>query len=135
MEEMIKRGLALGGEQSGHIIFSDHLFTGDGLATALNVLRIMADTGQELAELASALVCYPQVLVNVRVREKTDLRTVPAIAETMKKVEEGLAGNGRLLVRYSGTEPLLRIMLEGKDDAEIKSWADEIAGVVKAHLA
>ena len=60
---------------------------------------------------------------------------MPAIAETMKKVEEGLAGNGRLLVRYSGTEPLLRIMLEGKDDAEIKSWADEIAGVVKAHLA
>ena len=135
MEEMIKRGLALGGEQSGHIIFSDHLFTGDGLATALNVLRIMADTGKELAELASALVCYPQVLVNVRVREKTDLKTVPAIAETMKKVEEGLAGNGRLLVRYSGTEPLLRIMLEGKDDMEIKSWADEIAGVVKAHLA
>jgi phosphoglucosamine mutase len=135
MEEMIKRGLALGGEQSGHIIFSDHLFTGDGLATALNVLRIMADTGHELAELASALVCYPQVLVNVRVREKTDLKTVPAIAETMKKVEEGLAGNGRLLVRYSGTEPLLRIMLEGKDDAEIKSWADQIAGVVKAHLA
>src|SRR5688500_180490 len=135
MEEMIKRGLSLGGEQSGHIIFSDHLFTGDGLATALNVLRIMADTGKELAELAAALVCYPQVLVNVRVREKTDLQTVPAIAETMKKVEEGLAGNGRLLVRYSGTEPLLRIMLEGKDDAEIKSWADEIAGVVKAHLA
>jgi phosphoglucosamine mutase len=135
MEEMIKRGLALGGEQSGHIIFSDHLFTGDGLATALNVLRIMADTGRELSELAAALVCYPQVLVNVRVREKTDLKTVPAIAETMKKVEEGLAGQGRLLVRYSGTEPLLRIMLEGKDDAEIKGWADEIAGVVKAHLA
>jgi phosphoglucosamine mutase len=135
MEEMIKRGLALGGEQSGHIIFSDHLFTGDGLATALNVLRMMADTGQELAELAAALVCYPQVLVNVRVREKADLTKVPAIAETMKKVEEGLAGHGRLLVRYSGTEPLLRIMLEGKDDEEIKGWANEIAGVVKAHLA
>ena len=135
MEEMIKRGLALGGEQSGHIIFSDHLFTGDGLATALNVLRIMADSSKELSELASALVCYPQVLVNVRVREKADLATVPAIAETMKKVEQGLAGNGRLLVRYSGTEPLLRIMLEGKDDEEIKGWANEIAGVVKAHLA
>jgi phosphoglucosamine mutase len=135
MEEMIKRGLALGGEQSGHIIFSEHLFTGDGLATALNVLRIMADTGKELEELASALVCYPQVLVNVRVREKTDLNTVPAIVDTMNRVEQGLAGNGRLLVRYSGTEPLLRIMLEGKDDAEIKEWANEIAGVVKAHLA
>jgi phosphoglucosamine mutase len=135
MEEMIKRGIALGGEQSGHIIFSDHLFTGDGLATALNVLRIMADTGKELSELAAALVSYPQVLVNVRVREKTDLRTVPQIASTMAKVEQRLAGNGRLLVRYSGTEPLLRIMLEGKDDDEIKGWANEIAGVVKAHLA
>ena len=135
MEEMIKDGLALGGEQSGHVIFSDHLFTGDGLATALNVLRIMADTGKELSELASALVCYPQVLVNVRVREKTDLTTVPAIAETMKKVEQGLAGNGRLLVRYSGTEPLLRIMLEGKDDAEIRAWADEIATAVRSNLA
>ena len=135
MEEMIKRGLALGGEQSGHIIFSDHLFTGDGLATALTVLRMMADTGKELDELAGALVTYPQVLVNVRVREKTDYMQVPAIADTVKRVEQGLAGNGRLLVRYSGTEPLLRIMLEGKDDAEIKEWANEIAGVVKAHLA
>jgi len=135
MEEMMKRGLALGGEQSGHVIFSDHLFTGDGLATALNVLRIMADTDKELHELAGALVTYPQVLVNVRVKEKADLQSVPAIADTMKRVEEGLAGNGRLLVRYSGTEPLLRIMLEGKDDTEIRAWADEIAGVVKANLA
>ncbi|HEX4915525.1 MAG TPA: phosphoglucosamine mutase, partial [Vicinamibacterales bacterium] len=135
MEEMIKRGIALGGEQSGHVIFSDHLFTGDGLATALNVLRIMADTGKELSELAAALVSYPQVLVNVRVREKTDLRAVPQIASTMEKVEQRLAGNGRLLVRYSGTEPLLRIMLEGKDDGEIRAWADEIAGVVRANLA
>jgi phosphoglucosamine mutase len=135
MEEMIKRGLSLGGEQSGHIIFSDHLFTGDGLATALNVLRIMADTGTELGPLAGALVTYPQVLVNVRVREKADYMKVPAIADTMRRVEAGLAGNGRLLVRYSGTEPLLRIMLEGKDDAEIKAWANQIAGVVKEHLA
>ncbi len=135
MEEMVKRGFALGGEQSGHVIYSDHLFTGDGLATALNVLRIMADTGQELAALAGQLVNYPQVLVNVRGKQKTDLSSVPAIASTMQKVEQGLAGNGRLLVRYSGTEPLLRIMLEGKDDAQIKGWADEIAGVVKANLA
>jgi phosphoglucosamine mutase len=135
MEEMVKRGFALGGEQSGHVIFSEHLFTGDGLATALNVLRIMADTGKELSELAGQLVSYPQVLVNVRVKQRTDLSTVPAIASTMKKVEQGLAGNGRLLVRYSGTEPLLRIMLEGQDDRQIRGWADEIAGVVKEHLA
>ncbi len=135
MEEMVKRGFALGGEQSGHVIFSDHLFTGDGLATALNVLRIMADTGRELSELAAQLVTYPQVLVNVRVKQKTDLATVPAIADTMQKVEQGLAGNGRLLVRYSGTEPLLRIMLEGKDQGTIRAWADEIASAVRANLA
>lgn len=135
MEEMVRRGFALGGEQSGHVIFSDHLFTGDGLATALNVLRIMADTGKELAELASALVTYPQVLVNVRVKQRTDLKTVPAIAETMRKVEQQLEGHGRLLVRYSGTEPLLRIMLEGQDDRMIREWAEELAGVVTEHLA
>jgi phosphoglucosamine mutase len=134
MEEMVRGGFALGGEQSGHVIFSEHLFTGDGMATALNVLRIMADTGRELAELASALVTYPQVLVNVRVREKADYMTVAAIADTMRKVEGRLAGNGRLLVRYSGTEPLLRIMLEGKDQSEIRHWADEIAGAVRTHL-
>jgi phosphoglucosamine mutase len=135
MEEMVRRGFALGGEQSGHVIFSDHLFTGDGLATALNVLRIMADTGKELSALAGELVTYPQVLVNVRVKQRTDLKTVPAIADTMRKVEEQLSGNGRLLVRYSGTEPLLRIMLEGKDDVEIKQWADQIANVVRENLA
>lgn len=135
MEEMVKRGCALGGEQSGHVIFSDHLHTGDGLATALNVLRIMADSGQELADLAGALVTHPQVLVNVRVKQRTDLKTVPAIAAAMERVEARLAGNGRLLVRYSGTEPLLRIMLEGKNDDHIRAWAKEIADVVKEQLA
>ena len=135
MEEMVKRGLALGGEQSGHVIFSDHLFTGDGLATALNVLRIMADTGKELSALASQLVTYPQVLVNVRVKQKTELMDVPAIADTMRRVEEHLSGHGRLLVRYSGTEPLLRIMLEGKDEGSIRAWADEIASAVRENLA
>jgi phosphoglucosamine mutase len=134
MEEMISRGLAIGGEQSGHIIFSDHLFTGDGIATALNVLRVMADTGRELADLASELVSYPQVLVNVRVREKKDLRSVPAIAASMDRIEGRLAGQGRLLVRYSGTEPLLRVMIEGKDQQEIHGWAKEIADSVKQHL-
>jgi len=135
MEEMVRNGYALGGEQSGHIIFADHLFTGDGLATALNVLRIMAETGQELADLAAALTTYPQVLVNVRVKARADYTQVPAIAETMQRIERLLAGHGRLLVRYSGTEPLLRIMLEGRDDREIRVWADEIAGVVQEHLA
>src|ERR671912_912159 len=120
MEEMLRRDLPIGGEQSGHIIFSDHLFTGDGIATALNVLRVMAETGRELADLASELVAYPQTLVNVRVRARKDLATVPAVVDVMKQVEERLAGEGRLLVRYSGTEPLLRIMIEGRDQHEIQ---------------
>ena len=125
----------MGGEQSGHIIFSDHLFTGDGIATALNVLRTMADTGRELADLAAELVSYPQVLVNVRVREQGPRsRSVPAIAEAMDADRAPLAGQGRLLVRYSGTEPLLRVMIEGKDQQEIQGWAREIADSVKQHL-
>jgi phosphoglucosamine mutase len=135
MEEMVKRGSALGGEQSGHIIFADHLFTGDGLATALNLLRIMAQSGRELADLAGELVTYPQVLVNVRVKQRTEIMQVPEIAAAIKRVEGRLAGHGRLLIRYSGTEPLLRIMLEGKNQDEIGEWADEIAAVVKEQLA
>ncbi len=134
MEEMLKRNISIGGEQSGHIIFSDHLFTGDGIATALTLMRVIADTGRELADLGSQLVTYPQVLVNVRVREKKDLRGVPAIAAVMSRVEQQLAGQGRLLVRYSGTEPLLRVMIEGRDQQEIQGWAREIADSVKQHL-
>lgn len=134
MEEMLKRRISLGGEQSGHIIFSEHLFTGDGIVTALSVLRVMADTGRELSDLAAQLVTYPQVLVNVRVREKKDLRAVPAVADAMARVERRLAGQGRLLVRYSGTEPLLRVMLEGRNQQEIQGWAAEIANTVKEHL-
>jgi phosphoglucosamine mutase len=134
MEEMLNRGLSLGGEQSGHIIFSDYLFTGDGLCTALNVLRTVALTGRTLASLALDLTTYPQVLLNVRVREKVDLRSVPAIAATIDVIESRVAGQGRLLVRYSGTEPLLRVMLEGRDQNEIRAWAQEIVDVVKEHL-
>ena len=130
-EEMQKKGIALGGEQSGHVIFSEHLPTGDGLATAMGVLRVMADTGRSLASLASDLVTYPQVLVNVRVREKRAFDSDPEVAGVMKQVERQLEGQGRLLVRYSGTEPLLRIMLEGQDQHQIQGWADEIAGVVR----
>ncbi len=134
MEEMLARGLSLGGEQSGHIIFSDYLFTGDGLCTALNVVRTIALTGRTLDSLASELTSYPQVLLNVRVRARADLRSVPAIAAVLDDVEHRTAGNGRLLVRYSGTEPLLRVMLEGRDEREIRGWAQEIVDVVKEHL-
>ncbi|HZR27098.1 MAG TPA: phosphoglucosamine mutase [Vicinamibacterales bacterium] len=134
MEEMLKRNLSLGGEQSGHIIFSDYLFTGDGLCTAVNVLRTVMMAQRTLADLGNDLKTYPQVLLNVRVREKRDLKTVPAIAAMIETVEARCAGQGRLLVRYSGTEPLLRVMLEGQDQNEIKAWAQEIVDVVKQHL-
>jgi phosphoglucosamine mutase len=134
MEEMLARNLSLGGEQSGHIIFSDYLFTGDGLCTALNVLRVVAVTGRPLADLAADLVSYPQVLLNVRVREKADLKTIPAVAAVIERVEGNVAGQGRLLVRYSGTEPLLRVMLEGRHEPEIRGWAQEIVDAVRREL-
>jgi phosphoglucosamine mutase len=134
MEEMQKRDLSLGGEQSGHLIFSEHLYTGDGLITALSVLQTMAASGRELADLADDLTTYPQVLLNVRVREKADLEKVPEIAAVMRSVESRLGTNGRLLVRYSGTEPLLRVMLEGQDPEEINRWAGEIADAVRKAL-
>ena len=134
MEEMLARGLALGGEQSGHVIFSEYLFTGDGLCTALNVLNTVAASGRTLAELSDDLVNYPQVLLNVRVREKADLKGVPLVAEAIARVEAHVAQHGRVLVRYSGTEPLLRVMIEGKDHDEIRAWAQEIVDVVKREL-
>ena len=134
MEEMIRRGLALGGEQSGHVIFSEYLFTGDGLATSLNVLRTMAVTGRELCDLAAQLTTYPQVLLNQRVERKVDLGTIPEVAEVIASVESRLAGTGRLLVRYSGTEPLLRVMLEGQNEDDIRRWGREIIDAVKKHV-
>jgi phosphoglucosamine mutase len=134
MEEMLRRGLSLGGEQSGHVIFAESLYTGDGLVTCLNVLRVMAETGQSLGQLAGRLKTYPQTLLNVRVREKRDVNTLPAVSAVIEAVEKRLANRGRLLVRYSGTEPLLRIMLEGEHQHEIQAWAEEIAGAVRAQL-
>jgi phosphoglucosamine mutase len=94
----------------------------------------MAETGRELADLASDLKTYPQVLVNVRVREKRELRDLAPVATMMEQVERSLAGQGRLLVRYSGTEPLLRIMIEGRDQQEIQSWAHDIAAIVRREI-
>jgi len=134
-EAMLRDGFVVGGEQSGHVILAEHLFTGDGMATALAVMRVMAESGRELADLAGDLVTFPQTLVNVRVREKVDVTTVPAVAEAMQRVEEALAGRGRLLVRYSGTEPLLRIMIEGENQATVQAWAEEVADAVRNTLA
>ena len=134
MEEMQRRDLSLGGEQSGHVIFSEYLFTGDGIATSLNVLRTVVATGRTLDDLASDLTSFPQVLLNLRVREKVDLKTIPAVAAVIADVDQRLSGHGRLLVRYSGTEPLLRVMLEGRDQDEIRQWGQEIIDAVRAHV-
>src|SRR6478609_4058920 len=94
----------------------------------------MMTTGRSLADLASELTAYPQVLMNLRVQHKVDLKTIPAVAAVMASVESRLAGSGRLLVRYSGTEPLLRVMLEGKDESEIRRWGQEIIDAVREHV-
>jgi phosphoglucosamine mutase len=135
MEEMARGGFALGGEQSGHVILARHLCTGDGIVTALSVLQVMAETGRSLHELASALTTYPQVLVNLRVGRKVPVDEVPALAAVMGDVVRRLGDSGRLLVRYSGTEPLLRVMIEGQDQAEIQTWAQEIAETARVALA
>jgi len=134
MEELLRDNLSLGGEQSGHVIFPDFLYTGDGIVTALNVLRVMAETGKPLADLAGELKTYPQVLLNLRVREKRDWMTIPAAAQAVRDVETGLAGRGRLLVRYSGTEPLLRVMIEGERQDEIDAWAARIVAAVRDEI-
>jgi phosphoglucosamine mutase len=134
MEELLRDNLSLGGEQSGHVIFPDFLYTGDGIVTALNVLKVMAETGRTLADLAGDLRAFPQVLHNLRVREKRDWMTIPAAAKAIADVESRLAGRGRLLVRYSGTEPLLRVMIEGERQEEINTWAAQIVDAVRAEI-
>ncbi len=134
MDEMLRGGFVLGGEQSGHVILTEHLPTGDGLATALAVLRLMDRTGRDLANLASELVTYPQTLVNVRVREKVPVESVPEIQAAVTRVEAALDGRGRVLVRYSGTEPLLRIMIEGESQTSVQAWAEDIAESVRKAL-
>jgi phosphoglucosamine mutase len=134
MEAMLRDGYVIGGEQSGHVILSEHLWTGDGMATAMAMLRVMAETGRELSDLASDLVTFPQTLVNVRVREKRKLEDVPEVVEAMARVQSALDGRGRLLVRYSGTEPLLRVMIEGEDQSTVQAWAEEIAEAVRGTL-
>jgi phosphoglucosamine mutase len=135
LERMLAEGYNLGGEQSGHIIFLDHNTTGDGLITALQVLSLMKRTGRPMSELAHCMTSVPQVLLNVPVKEKRDLATVPEVQQAIRSGEARLNGIGRVLIRYSGTEPLLRIMVEGEEDSIIRSVAEELAGSVRTHLS
>lgn len=132
VEEMRRGGYRFGGEQSGHMVFFDHNTTGDGLLSALQVLAILQQSGQPLSVLASVMTALPQVLVNVRVRERRSMGELPVVAELITDVERRLGDAGRVLIRYSGTEPLLRIMLEGRDQDEISGMANEIARLVQS---
>jgi len=134
LEEMLRGGYALGGEQSGHVIFAEHSATGDGIITALQVLASMLRAGKPLSELAACMPRFPQVLENVRVRRKDDLMSLPNVQAQIRRAEEALAGAGRVLVRYSGTEPLARVMIEGPDEATIRHWAGAIATAVREAL-
>jgi phosphoglucosamine mutase len=131
VEEMIKGGYNLGGEQSGHIIFLDHNSTGDGPLTAVQVLHLMKKKGVPLSRLASEIKLYPQVLMNVDVERKHDIKTIPQIQEAIKTAEKRLSGKGRILVRPSGTEPKIRVMLEGKDLNLITRIGKDIAKIIK----
>ena len=134
LELMTAEGYNLGGEQSGHLIFLDHNTTGDGLISALQVLSLMKRTGRPLSDLAGCMTAVPQVLLGVPVKHKPDLSTLPDIQSAIKAAEVKLNGTGRVLVRYSGTEPLLRIMVEGEQEAMIRSVADDLVGVVRTSL-
>jgi phosphoglucosamine mutase len=135
LEEMLKTGATLGGEQSGHILFRDgDATTGDGLLTALRLLEIMARSGKSLAELAGDMKVFPQTIQNVRVREKIPFAQVPAVHQAIASAQKDLDGNGRVVVRYSGTEALARVMVEAESAEKMKALADGIALAIRASL-
>jgi phosphoglucosamine mutase len=134
LEEMLRRGAALGGEQSGHVIFHRYATTGDGMLTALRVFEVMRETGSGLDELTAELQVYPQRLVNVRVRERKPLEDLPAVAAEIRAAEESFGDTGRVLVRFSGTEPLARVMVEGPELERVETFANRIAERIRAEL-
>ncbi|MEP7075170.1 MAG: phosphoglucosamine mutase [Acidobacteriota bacterium] len=135
LEELLRSGASLGGEQSGHIIIPKKSLVGDGLMTMLFVLEMMCEKQNSLSELVAGFTRYPQTLVNVKVAEKRPFESVPAIAEIVRSIENELHGTGRLLLRYSGTENLARVMIEGKDQAAIEDQARRVADVIRASLS
>jgi phosphoglucosamine mutase len=134
VERMMKEGYNLGGEQSGHVVFLENNTTGDGMIAALRVLSIMKKTGKPLSELKKVMTQYPQVLENVTVRQKEDFKKHPKILDAISKVEKALGESGRVFVRYSGTEPLARVMVEGEDFQVIHQYVQDIAQSIRAQL-
>lgn len=131
LEELLARGAKLGGEQSGHIIFPDISLAGDGIITAIELLRAVLDSGLSLSQLAAQMTRYPQLLVNVRVRSKPLLNTLPEVKAESERVAHDLQGRGRLLVRYSGTENLARVMIEGEDEFKVREQANRLAEAIR----
>ena len=136
LEEMLENDYNLGGEQSGHVIFLDENTTGDGLLTALHLLEVMKDTGKPLSELASCMEVLPQVLVNAKVtnEKKNDYKNDPLIQDAIKVLENKFSGEGRVLIRPSGTEPLVRVMIEGKDKEALEKEAKTLAALIEERL-
>jgi phosphoglucosamine mutase len=134
LDELIASGSEVGGEQSGHIIFPEKSLVGDGMLTALNLMKASTELGGTLSQAIDGFVRYPQILVNVKVKEKRPFDEVAAIREAAGKIEHQMNGNGRLLLRYSGTENLARVMMEGKDQKSIEDLAHSLAGVIREEL-
>ncbi len=135
VEEMRKNGYILGGEQSGHIIFLDHSTTGDGCIAALNVLAVLKSTGATLSQLNEKMEDLPQVLINTRVRRREELEQIPGYKALLEEVTRRLDGVGRVFVRFSGTEPVVRVLVEGPDRLQISKFAEEIAGLLERELS
>jgi phosphoglucosamine mutase len=134
LERMLAEGYNFGGEQSGHFIFLDHNTTGDGLISALQLLSLLKRTKKPLSELAKAMAAIPQILVNIHVKQKPALETIPAIDRAIQESNRRLNGSGRVVIRYSGTEPLLRIMVEGEHSTIVKEIADDLSSIIRDHL-
>jgi phosphoglucosamine mutase len=134
LEEMIRRNAALGGEQSGHVIFREYATAGDGMLTALKILETCVRERATLDELAADLTVFPQLLVNIRVKERKPLEELSRVVEEIHACESALDGSGRVLVRFSGTEPLARVMVEGPDRREVEKWAERIASAIRGEL-
>ena len=134
LEELLRSQAVLGGEQSGHIIFPKISLAGDGMITTISILRVMMDEAKTLAQLTQGFSRYPQILINVRVREKIPFEKIPVVQEKARKVDRALGERGRLLLRYSGTEPLARVMIEGEDEHEVKSHANALSEAIRAEI-
>jgi phosphoglucosamine mutase len=134
LEDMLQLGSAIGGEESGHMIFLDHHTTGDGIVTALQLIAAMVRAGKPLSELAKMMDIYPQKLINVDVKSKPDISTIPNIMEVIERIEKELGDDGRVLVRYSGTQNMCRVMVEGPSSEVTEKYCSEIAGVIKSVL-